>query len=141
LDWLDTIFGVTPAYADAASIQPKGVRYAEFSGQPWWKRFVPGRDKELGVYQITPGAFQDLQTFMPEKWGGKNYYLTAVVDPWAEEAMRDYFSLLETRYAPYYGIQPTDENLLQMFNLGAKGFASGKRNPAYVKTYYEGLRR
>ena len=137
---LDTLFGVTPAYADAASIQPKGVAYTESRGMTPKAKLTPGKAGEIGTYQITPVAFQDLQRLMP-KYRSMDFFKVASNDATAKIAMQDYLGLMESHYAPHYGIKPTDENLLQMFNVGPKGFSQGKRNSEYVKTYKQGIGR
>jgi hypothetical protein len=138
-NWLDTLFGVTPAYADAASIQPKGVAYTESRGMTPREKLIPGKAGEIGTYQLTPTAFQDLQRLMP-KYRAMDFFKVASNDNSAKMAMQDYMGVMESHYAPHYGIKPTDENLLQMYNIGPKAFSNGKRNSAYVQTYKRGIK-
>lgn len=133
-NWFEDAF-VSPAYADAASIDPRRVAYVESRGMTPKAKATPGLSGEIGTYQITPVMFQDLQRLLPQKYSPLDFFSVASDDNLAKTAMQDYMSLLETHYAPHYGIQPTDENLLQMFNVGPKAFSRGKRNPGYVETY------
>ena len=124
-----------------AEINPKGVAYTESRGMTKAQKLKQGPAGELGTYQITPPAFRDLQRLMPEKYGKHDFYKIATDDQLAQEALMDYMGLLKDHYAKHWNIQPTDPNLLQMYNLGPGAFRRGKRNPAYVNTYYQGLRR
>lgn len=141
MSWFDELFGVKPAYADSASINPQAVAYVESRGTPRSQLLKPGAAGEIGTYQIRPVMFQDLQRLMPRKYGTLDFFNVASNDNMSRQAMQDYMSLLETHYAPHYGINPTDENLLQMYNVGPRGFAKGKRNPGYVATYKNVLKR
>lgn len=137
---LDDMF--TPsAYADAQSISPQGVAYVESRGMTPQQKLIPGAAGEIGTYQLRPQTFQDLQRLMPDKYGALDFFKVASNDQTAKAAMQDYMKLLETHYAPHYNIQPTDENLLQMYNVGPKGFSKGKRNKNYVDTYSTAIKK
>lgn len=125
---------VTPAYADAESISSKGVAYNESRGATRKQLNTPGKAGEIGKYQIRPQTFRDLQRLNPE-YRNKDFFATASNDILAEQALVDYLNILEHHYAKRYGIEPTDENLLQMYNVGPVGFKNGKRNAEYVKSY------
>jgi hypothetical protein len=136
LEFLDNLF--TPnAYADSASISPQAVAYTESRGMTPQQKLIPGPAGEIGTYQLTPIAFKDLQRLNPA-YKTMDFFSVASNDVLAKKAMMDYMSLLETHYAPHYGIKPTDENLLQMYNVGPVAFSRGKRNSGYVKTYNKG---
>lgn len=105
---------VGPVNLDALAAQ-------ESLGLPGWLHALPGRDGEIGKYQITPIMFKDLQQKMPKKYGNKFHWLTSVVDPWAEEAASDYLTIIKDRYAPHYGYEPTAENMARAYNAGPKG--------------------
>ena len=124
-----------------AAVDPKAVAYTESRGMTPQQKLIPGSAGELGTYQLTPPAWGDLQRLMPDKYSKKNFYDIATDDTTAHEALQDYLGLLKNHYAKAYKINPTDENVLQMYNLGPTAFHRGKRNPAYVNTYKEGLRR
>jgi hypothetical protein len=132
-------FLMPSAYADAASISDKGMAYVESRGASRKKLETEGAAGELGKYQMTPPAWNDLVRLMP-KYRNLDRRTTLINDSLAEKALRDYLNLLEHHYARLWKINPTDENLLQMYNLGPSGFRAGKRNPAYVATYQRGNR-
>ena len=134
MGWLSDFFEA-PAYADAASISPKGVAYTESRGMTPQQKLIPGKAGEIGTYQLTPILFKDLQRLMPKQYKTLDFFKVASNDKLAQKAMGDYMSLLETHYAPHYGVTPNDANLLQMYNVGPSAFAKGKRNPKYVDTY------
>lgn len=128
------------AYADAESIPSSGVAYVESRGSSRKKLETEGPAGELGKYQMTPPAWNDLARLIPE-YRSKDRRSTLLNDILAEKALRDYLNLLEHHYAKLWKINPTDENLLQMYNLGPSAFRSGKRNPAYVATYLRGQKK
>ena len=126
-----------PAYADAESIPSSGVAYVESRGASRKKLETEGPAGELGKYQMTPPAWNDLARLKPE-YAKKNRRATLINDTSAEQALRDYLDVLEHHYARLWHINPTDENLLQMYNVGPVAFRKGTRNPAYVSTYKRG---
>ena len=136
-NWLDTLFGVTPAYADAASIQPKGVKYNESRGASPQKLLTPGPSGELGPYQLTPKAWEDLQRVYPQ-YKTMDFFKTATNEPTAKTAMMDYMSILDG-YLKAWGLPNTDANILQSYNGGPGDFRNGERNPEYVRTYRKGI--
>ena len=129
---------VPSAYADAESIPSKGVAYVESRGASRKRLETEGPAGELGKYQMTPPAWNDLVRLKPE-YAKMDRRKTLIDDIMAEKSLRDYLNILEHHYAKLWNIEPKDENLLQMYNVGPSAFRKGKRNPAYVATYKKGM--
>ena len=130
---------LTPG-AYAHTLNPEAARDAESLGMTPEQMATPGPAGEIGPYQMREIMFKDLQRLMPS-YRKKDFYETAVNEVSARQAFLDYVHLLETHYAPHYKVDPTDENLLQMYNAGPTGFTQGIRNPQYLKNYNKYNRR
>jgi len=140
--WWDNFnpFAVEPAYADWQSIQPKGVAYVESRGMTPAQKATPGKAGELGTYQLTPIAYQDLQRLNPA-YKKQNFKTVALNDDLARQAMMDYMKVLQTNYfVPWAHRTPTDPELLQMYNVGPTAYKRGVRNPKYVNIYQQGTK-
>lgn len=114
-------------------VDPDAIAYTESRGMGFLDKLFPGKNGEIGKYQITPLAFADLQRLNPS-YKSKNFYATAAVDPWAKQAMQDYMLQLHQ----HYGLNNPDA-VVQAYNIGPTAYKKGKRNPKYLKTYQEGL--
>jgi hypothetical protein len=131
-------FLVKPAYADAESIDPRGVAYVESRGATPERLRTPGPHGELGKYQMTPMAWKDLLRVYPKKYKDKDMFTTLTDDNTSLGAMQDYLKILEG-YLKTWGLETDDSSILQMYNVGPGKFKKGTRNPNYFQTYLRGL--
>jgi hypothetical protein len=115
-------------------VDPKGVAYTESRGMNWFNKLWPGKNGEIGTYQLTPIAFRDLQRLDP-KYKNANQFLTQAVDPWAKDAMEAYMRQLHENY----NVPDNARELTQAYNVGPTAYKRGVRNPKYFKTYQEGV--
>jgi len=124
---------------DMFDIDPRGVQYTETAGFSSDVYNKPNAFGAVGPYQLTPIAFKDLQRVYPNKYSKEAFNKVAVSPELSKTAMLDYMGVLRG-YAEKWGIDPSTENLLQMYNVGPGDFKKGKRNQGYVDKYYEGVR-
>ncbi len=114
-----------------ASIDEQAVIMIESSGRPDAVSFL-GEQYGKGLYQISELARRDYNQYhhsapilscellKPSK--GRLIYLWLV-----EERIPQLLG--------HYGIEVTDEAVLQAYNLGAFAYAQGKRNGKYIEKY------
>ena len=141
-------FFETPAYADVefkknTPVDLDAIRYLESSNKPFWQFLLPGKDKEIGVYQITPNMFKDLKQWMPDKYKNKNFWAIAAVPSWAKKAAQDYINLLGQFYPKRMGVtNPDILDIVEGYNAGPRALKK-EINPEYKRAYldYTGQRR
>lgn len=96
------------------------------------KAYVPNQYGALGGFQLTPGAYVEIQKLDP-RWRNMSFKDVAVNDSLAREAASDYltvlFKQLEAAKAPL-----TNTNLLAAYHSGARNVARGTLGP-YGRDY------
>ena len=97
------------------------------------KRLKPNKYGALGSYQLTPPAFEDLQTNFPEKYKDKKFDEVALDDNQARDAAGDYVSLIRKRLVKK-NIAPTRNAILAGYHSGVGNLGVGKRpGPEEIK--------
>jgi hypothetical protein len=112
------------------------IRYVESRGMSPWDQMRPGPDLEIGPYQLTPPAWNELRQEMPKEYGWQNRFITSYVEPWARHAAADYQNIVSRRIKTN-----APEAVAQAYNIGPTAYNRGERNPQYVKTYREGVKK
>ena len=116
---------MTETNSTPESFQPnlEAIKQIESSGNP--KAFNKASGARA-LYQITPVVLKEWNQHNPdEKYGLDHLFnpdINTKIAAW-------YFDRLANHYAPHYGIDPTPENILGMYNWGMgnmKKFAAGE---------------
>lgn len=92
------------------------------------KAYTPNEVGALGGYQLTPGAFQDLQGTFGKKWVGKDFNKVAINDNLAREAAADYLKIISAHLVNN-GMAPTRDALLIGYHSGMGNAAKGNIGP------------
>jgi soluble lytic murein transglycosylase-like protein len=96
----------------------------ESSGGKNKRAYKSNKYGALGGYQLTPGAYTEIQRYNPKVWGDQPFEQVALNDTTANQAASDYLFIL-AKQLENSGITPTNENLLAAYHSGVGNVKKG----------------
>lgn len=97
------------------------------------RAYKPNKYGALGGYQLTPGAYQEVQKWLPEVWRGKSFNEVATNDKLAREAASQYTDVLNQQLLAKKA-NVTNAMILAAYHSGAGNAARNTLGP-YGRDY------
>jgi hypothetical protein len=94
----------------------------------------PNSKGALGMFQITPIAYKDLQRVKPEIYKKASFQKVATDPVMSQQAVWDLMNI-NAGYLQHFKLPVNTESLLQAYNVGIGSYRKGKTNPEYIKRY------